>query len=112
MILDSQNGTLKSRDAIKTDEHVTTVFAVSGGYPEKYNKGEIINIATDCDTVFHAGTKRVDNGLITNGGRVLAATSCGDTMEDALESSYELLTKISFDNMVYRKDIGQDLINY
>ena len=112
MILDSQNGTLKSRDATKTDQHVTTVFAVSGGYPEKYNKGEIINIATDCDTLFHAGTKRVNNRLYTNGGRVLAATSYGNTMENALESSYELLTKISFDNMVYRKDIGQDLRDY
>jgi phosphoribosylamine--glycine ligase len=62
--------------------------------------------------LFHAGTKRVNNGLYTNGGRVLAATSYGDTMENALESSYELLTKISFDNMVYRNDIGQDLRDY
>ncbi|MAZ41703.1 MAG: phosphoribosylamine--glycine ligase, partial [Flammeovirgaceae bacterium] len=50
--------------------------------------------------------------LYTNGGRVLAATSYGNTMVNALESSYELLTKISFDNMVYRKDIGQDLRDY
>ena len=63
------------------------MLAVCGGKPEEYNKGESIKRAKDCDTLVHAGTKRVKNGLYTNGGRVLAATSYGDTMENALESS-------------------------
>ena len=61
---------------------------------------------------FHAGTKRDDDGLYTNGGRVVAATCYGNSMDDALKSSYELLANISFDKMTYRKDIGQDLKNY
>ena len=112
MILDSKNGELVSRGANKKAEHATTVFAVSGGYPKKYDKGKIINIASDCETLFHAGTKRDDDGLYTNGGRVVAATCYGNSMDDALKSSYELLSKISFDKMTYRNDIGQDLKNY
>lgn len=112
MILDSKNGKLVSRDANKKADHATTVFAVSGGYPEKYDKGKIINIVSDCETLFHAGTKRDDDGLYTNGGRVVAATCYGNSMDDALKSSYELLSNISFDKMTYRKDIGQDLKNY
>ncbi|MCH1472901.1 MAG: phosphoribosylamine--glycine ligase, partial [Bacteroidia bacterium] len=86
MILDSKNGELVSRDANKKTEHATTVFAVSGGYPEQYDKGKIINIASDCETLFHAGTKRDDDGLYTNGGRVVAATCYGNSMDDALKS--------------------------
>lgn len=89
-----------------------TVFAVSGGYPEQYEKGKKIDDFSESDTLFHAGTKRDNNGLFTNGGRVLAATSYGESMDEALKSSYITLTKVNFDKMVYRKDIGHDLKKY
>ena len=61
-------------------------------------------------TVFHAGTTIKDNKVVSNGGRVMAVTSFGDTIEDALEKSYRSIAKISFDKMNFRKDIGFDLI--
>jgi phosphoribosylamine--glycine ligase len=112
MIIDAKNGMLSSRIAKILSKFATTVFAVSGGYPEHYDKNKKINVSSNCETLFHAGTKSEDNGLYTNGGRVLAATCYGKSMDEALKSSYDLLTKVNFDKMVYRKDIGHDLKKY
>jgi len=112
MITDAKHGKLSSRIAKKISKFAATVFAVSGGYPEQYEKGKKIDDFSESDTLFHAGTKRDNNGLFTNGGRVLAATSYGESMDEALKSSYITLTKVNFDKMVYRKDIGHDLKKY
>ncbi len=89
----------------------TTVMAVSGGYPEAYEKGkEISGIERIGDSiVFHAGTAMKDGSVVTNGGRVLAVTSLDVDFRQALKKSYENLEEISFDKMYYRKDIGFDL---
>ena len=89
----------------------TTVVAVSGGYPEEYQKGKVIS-GLDNETesiIFHAGTSEKDGKIITNGGRVLAVTSLDNNFEEALKKSYRELEKIHFENIYFRKDIGFDL---
>lgn len=88
-----------------------TIMMVSGGYPEAYEKGKII---TGLDTVtdsivFHAGTSTLDGQVISSGGRVLSVTSYGNSIEEALGTSYKNIEKIDFDKSYYRKDIGFDL---
>ncbi|MDI9309246.1 MAG: phosphoribosylamine--glycine ligase [Limnohabitans sp.] len=89
----------------------TTIIVASGGYPEDYEKGKVI---TGLDTVtdsivFHAGTKNDNDTIVTNGGRVLAVSSYGETFPEALEKSYASIAKIQFEKMYFRKDIGKDL---
>ncbi len=86
-----------------------TVMAVSGGYPETYQKGITINGLEDKELVFHAGTQFNGDKIVTSGGRVLAATSFGINHHEAVKKSYQTLQQISFDGMYYRKDIGFDL---
>jgi phosphoribosylamine--glycine ligase len=102
-----------NRRKIRIDERsVSTVMLVSEGYPGKYEKGKIIfglDLTSDC-IVFHAGTKLVDNKVVTNGGRVLAVSGWGNTLFEALEVSYRNAGLISWDGMYYRTDIGFDLL--
>jgi phosphoribosylamine--glycine ligase len=95
-----------------TDKTATTIMLVSGGYPEAYEKNKEIkgfeNIKESI--IFHAGTATLDDKVVTNGGRVMAVTSFGDTIEEALEKTYRSIDKIHFDQMNYRKDIGFDLV--
>ena len=88
-----------------------TVVLVSGGYPEKYQKNLQIHGLNDVKNslVFHAGSKYENGNTYTNGGRVLAITSLDQNLELALKGSYESASKISFEGMYYRKDIGFDL---
>ncbi len=90
----------------------TTVMLVSGGYPEEYAKGmPISGLETVTDSlVFHAGTALKDGQVVSNGGRVLAVTSYGNSFQEALKKSYQNIDKLHFDTMYYRKDIGFDLI--
>ncbi|TXC85194.1 phosphoribosylamine--glycine ligase [Luteibaculum oceani] len=112
------DGTLSEADLAVDPRTATTVIAVSGGYPEAYEKGKkIVGLeeASNKDKseellVFHAGTKLDGEDVLTNGGRVLAFTSLGADMEKALQGSYKALNKVCFDGIYYRKDIGQDLI--
>jgi len=90
-------------------ETATTVMAVSGGYPEAYQKGMPISGLEGQELIFHAGTTIKEGIIVTDGGRVLAATSLGQTREEALQKSYEKLKAITFKGMAYRKDIGFDL---
>ncbi len=89
-----------------------TVIAVSGGYPGDYAKGYPIEFGADGDSiVFHAGTAfDADGRVVTAGGRVLAVTSFGDTLAQALEKSYATLKGIKFQDMNYRRDIGRDVL--
>ncbi|NOR87611.1 MAG: phosphoribosylamine--glycine ligase [Bacteroidales bacterium] len=88
-----------------------SVMMVSGGYPDAYEKGKIITGLDEADEqlVFHAGTKAVNENIVTNGGRVLAITSFANNMEDALKSSYKLAEKIEFEGKYFRTDLGFDL---
>ena len=91
------------------------VVLASGGYPDKYERGKEIfglNRAGDSNViVFHAGTKKAGNKIITNGGRVLGVTAFDQTMEGALGKAYSAVDKIRFDGMQYRHDIGYRATN-
>lgn len=105
------NGDLDERDLVIDERYIATVMLVSGGYPGHYQKGyEIsgLDMAKDC-IVFHSGTKITDDKVVTSGGRVLAVSSWGKTLKDALAGSYRNAGSISFRDVYFRKDIGFDL---
>jgi len=104
--------TLSERDVEFDDRAATTVMMVSGGYPEKYEKGKTIYglNTVEGSMVFHAGTAADGPAITTNGGRVLAVTSYGKNIQSALDKSYENIRKIQFDGAFYRKDIGFDVL--
>ena len=91
--------------------YAVTVMMVSGGYPGSYEKGkEISGTENVTDSIlFHAGTKKDGEKLLTNGGRVIAVTSYGETQDEALARSFGSIKKINFDGMYFRRDIGADL---
>ena len=93
------------------DRFCTTVMLVSQGYPGDYEKGKEITGVSDVkgSIVFHAGTKLAEGKVVTNGGRVIAVSSFGKTMREALAQSYKNVAKIHFDGMNFRRDIGFDL---
>lgn len=98
---------------LEIDERIAaTVMLVSGGYPEEYEKNKIISglDKTQDSIIFHAGAKLENDQVLTNGGRVIAITSFGNTMEEAISKSMKNAEIISYDKKNYRKDIGQDLI--
>ncbi|MES2545381.1 MAG: phosphoribosylamine--glycine ligase [Bacteroidota bacterium] len=98
--------------SLEIDERTaTTIMVVSGGYPEDYEKGKVISgIDSISDSiVFHAGTKTENGAVVSNGGRVLAITSYGNSFQDAIKKSYQNIEKLHFDKMYFRKDIGFDL---
>ena len=105
------DGTFSEKDLEITEEVATTVMLVSKGYPESYEKGkEIKGIEKVSDSiVFHSGTKKEGEKLITNGGRVIALTSFGGNLNDALKKSFNSAEKIDFAGKYFRKDIGFDL---
>lgn len=88
-----------------------TIVVVSGGYPEEFEKGkEIFGLDTKTESlIFHAGTKEENGKIVSNGGRVLAVTSFGDTFSTATKKSYQTIENLKFDKMNFRKDIGFDL---
>lgn len=91
-----------------------TVIMVSGGYPEAYEKEKTItglDQATD-SIIFHAGTQLKNNQVVTSGGRVLAISSFGNNMDEAVALSYQTIEGIKFDKANFRKDIGKDLKKY
>lgn len=101
-------------DKIKIEEDkraAATVVLTSGGYPDSYEKGKAISGVDNVkeSIVFHAGTKAIGGKVVTNGGRVMAITSFGDSFHEALKRSNKNAELIDFDGKNYRKDIGFDL---
>ena len=93
------------------DRAAATVIVASGGYPEHYEKGKEItglDKITDGTIVFHAGTKNENGKVVTNGGRVLAVTSFGKDIHEAVAKSNAAIEKINFERKYYRKDIGYE----
>lgn len=91
------------------------VVMASQGYPESYPTGEEITGLDKVDEnsfVFHAGTKKEDGKILTNGGRVLGVTALGDTLESAIANAYAAVEKISWPHKYYRKDIGKKGLSY
>ena len=106
------NGELEDAQVDFVDKTASTVVMVSGGYPESYEKGDIISGLDKIKQshVFHAGTKMVNGNVVSNGGRVLAITGLGHDIPEAINLSYSAIENISWKNCYYRRDIGQDLL--
>ena len=107
------NGTLVDTNISFDERSCATVMAVSGGYPGAYRKNFQISGLTDWridnnSFIFHAGTKQTNDTVVTNGGRVLAVTSYGNNISEAVNRSKKVLERISFEGMYYRKDIGYE----
>ena len=117
-LLDLLNGVayknLNTKHYETINEIATTVVLVSGGYPGEYKKDKLIQgIDNNNDSlIFHSGTKLVNDKVYTNGGRVFAVTSFGNTIKDAVNKSFDCANKINYEGKYFRSDIGQDLINY
>ena len=105
------DGSLETKKVETDPRFVTTVMMVSGGYPGSYQKGKVISGLEKISgsIVFHSGTKSEGDRVVTSGGRVLAVSSWGHSMQDALDMSYSNIGKISFKGSGFRKDIGFDL---
>ena len=107
------SGTLDRQKLITSPEHAVTVILASGGYPGDYVKGKVITCGNlpEGSYVFHAGTSAdpQTGSTITSGGRVMAVTALGRSMDEALERAYQATDQICFDGMTCRRDIGFDL---
>ena len=110
------NGNLNEKTFEVDSRFATTVMLVSAGYPEEYDKGKVITGLNKVEgsIAFHAGTIQTANNEqpTTNGGRVIAVTSYGNTMEEALSKSFSNAEMITYEGKYYRKDIGNDLKIY
>lgn len=104
-------GNLGSLELKEDPRTAVTVMMVSGGYPGDYEKGKkITGLGNVTDSIlFHAGTKAVEDGVVTSGGRVIAASSYGKDMEEALAKSYASIALVEFEGKYFRRDIGNDL---
>ena len=112
LFISTWEGTLNQHLPLFDKRSAATVICVSGGYPGDYEKGKEISglEKVEKQLVFHAGTTRNDDKVLSNGGRVLAFTTLSDSLHDALAGSYSALSQVSFDGMYCRKDIGKDLL--
>ena len=106
------DGTLDKIDLEFEDNAAVCVVLASDGYPEKYEKGKLITGLEAFDNnpgyyCFHAGTKRTDEGFVTNGGRVLGITATGSDLKTARANAYRATEWVSFENKYMRHDIGK-----
>ncbi len=104
------NGTLSGISLKFEPDYFVDVVLTSGGYPKQYEKGKEIsglnNLLAET-LVFHAGTKKENDRILTNGGRVLNIVTKGKTLDEAIKKVYKEVEKVQFDDMNYRKDIGK-----
>ena len=105
------NGQLDKAEIEVKKKTAATIMLVSSGYPEAYEKGKPITLdkSIEKSLVFHAGTKQNNHDIVTNGGRVIAITSFGQDHRKALKKSLDNISKVHFEGMHHRKDIGFDL---
>ena len=111
MFLQLKNSQLQNSNLKVGDLFSSTVMTVSKGYPEKYEKGKIIT-GLNCKNesfLFHCGTKKESQNIVTSGGRVIAVTSMDKFLNKALEKTYTTISKIKFEGKTFRNDIGFDL---
>lgn len=106
------DGTLDQIDLEFEENAAVCVVLASDGYPEHYEKGKQITFSEDFSQkegyyAFHAGTKQTEDGLVTNGGRVIGITAKGETLQEARENAYKATEWVSFENKYMRNDIGK-----
>ncbi|SKC77094.1 phosphoribosylamine--glycine ligase [Ohtaekwangia koreensis] len=114
LLIAAASGSLKDKTIEIDDQHAVTIALVSGGYPGDYEKGKVIRGLQNHSKalVFHAGTKQHKENVVTEGGRVLAISGKGNSLDEAREEAYETAKQIQWDGLYFRNDIGQDLLNY
>ena len=112
LLLACAEGRLNEVHYAKSNKTAVTVMMVSGGYPEAYKKGMTMSGLENLKDVvaFHAGTALNNGEVVTSGGRVIAVTAHGDSIEEARNIAYREVEKISFEGANYRHDIGLDLM--
>ena len=110
MCLASIEGRLDQVEALWDERASLGVVMAAGGYPEKYNKGDVISGLPEKENsdlkVFHAGTAMKDGKVVTSGGRVLCVTALGKNVGEAQKKAYDLVKKIKWNNVYFRNDIG------
>jgi phosphoribosylamine--glycine ligase len=115
MFLDMSAGELGETPVLMDERTATTVVLVSGGYPGDFERGKLIAGMADLSgtnlMVFQAGIKEINGQLLTNGGRVAAVTSMGDSVQDAIAGALKGIDSVSFEGMNFRKDIGYEFMN-
>jgi phosphoribosylamine--glycine ligase len=116
-LLAAADGTLGSKPQISwKKQNAVCVVLASKGYPDSYPKNDEISGLDSANTgdvtVFHAGTKKEDSKILTNGGRVLGVTALGKSLPEAIANAYAAVDKISWKNKYYRKDIGKKGLQY
>ncbi len=108
--LDAIDGKLDQSETLWDQRTSLGVVLAAGGYPDAYDKGDVIsgleNTETESTKVFHAGTVEKDGQVVTNGGRVLCAVALGNSVTEAQNLAYQVVDKISWNNVYYRTDIG------
>lgn len=114
LMVASANGTLDQHKIEVINEIAATVVLVSAGYPGEYEKGRPITMKSEKSEalIVHAGTKYKNDLLLTDGGRVMSVTGLGESIEQATENAYSTISKISWEGLYFRKDIGKDLVRY
>lgn len=114
LFIHTTKGTLRDQKTEVDPRYAVTIMLVSGGYPGSYENGKIIYGLDHVDNsrVYHAGTKRSEDSIVTAGGRVLAITSLASQLERAVEKSLINARTIEFEGKYYRSDIGKDLMKF
>lgn len=112
--LDAIDGKLNNSKTEWDERTSLGVVLAAGGYPESYHKGDVIsgleNTETESTKVFHAGTAEKDGKVVTNGGRVLCAVALGNSVTEVQNLAYQVVDKITWNNVYYRTDIGHRAI--
>ena len=112
LLVATADGKLNGKNIEVDQHHAVTVVMVSKGYPGDYAKGKSIKGLEESgeSLIFHAGTKLIADSIVTDGGRVLAVTGMGKGIADAREKAYAGVSKLNWDGLYFRNDIGLDLI--
>jgi phosphoribosylamine--glycine ligase len=103
------NEDMDSYDIAWTNKHACGVVIASEGYPESYESNKQVSLPVKSEQdmkLFHAGTKLIDDNVVTSGGRVFCATALGDDLKSAQSKAYNLVDSVTFDGAFHRRDIG------
>jgi phosphoribosylamine--glycine ligase len=110
LCLQALQGKLNVTNAEWDERTSLGVVLAAGGYPDSYNKGDVISGLDSADNqttkIFHAGTSESDGNVVTNGGRVLCACALGNSVTEAQARAYDVVNAVSWSNVYYRTDIG------